>query len=150
MKQLNLQHEIQHQPSWCLPACVAMISAYLGIPVMQEDVAHWLGTTDIGTPTSRIERLSNRGYKVTYAEGSQNILGEWLNQDIPVILFVRTGELPYWEIDTAHPLILCGLAQDKAMIADPAVDASSCAISIGDLLLAWSHFDYTFATLQIQ
>lgn len=150
MKRLKLQHEIQHQPSWCLPACVAMVSAYFGIPVTQKDVAYWLGTTDIGTPSSRIERLSNRGYSVTYGEGSQSALGEWLSRNIPTILFVRTGELPYWKIDTAHAIVLCGLDHNEAIIIDPAVEIATCTVTIGDLMLAWSHFDYTFAALQSQ
>jgi ABC-type bacteriocin/lantibiotic exporter with double-glycine peptidase domain len=148
MNWLNVTHQPQHKSSWCLPACVAMVSTYWGIPVRQVDVARWLGTSDIGTPSSRTQRLTNQKYSVIYGEGSLAILSGWLEQDAPLILFVRTGDLPYWKIDTAHALIVAGLDTEQATLIDPAVDAAYCVVPLGDLLLAWSHFDYTFAVVR--
>ncbi|NOG37220.1 MAG: hypothetical protein HND44_22025 [Chloroflexi bacterium] len=51
---MNVPHLLQDKPSWCLPACVAMVAAYWEQPLYQADVAQWLGTTDIGTPSGRI------------------------------------------------------------------------------------------------
>ena len=148
MNWLNILHQPQHNPSWCLPACVAMVSAYWGIPTLQADAARWLGTSDIGTPSRRIQRLSNRKYSVVYGEGSLAILAEWLVQGVPLILFVRTGDLPYWDMDTAHAVILAGLDREQATLIDPAIDEVFTAVSVGDLLLAWSHFDYTYAAVR--
>lgn len=125
-----------------------MVSAYWGIPVLQEDVARWLGTSDIGTPSSRIQRLTLHGYSITYAEGSATILAEWLQQGVPPILFVQTDDLPYWEINTAHAVVIAGSDSEQAILIDPAKDAPYFAVSIGDLLLGWSHFDYTFAAVK--
>ncbi len=122
MNSLNVIHQRQHEPSWCLPACVAMLSAYWGIPVLQVDVARWLGTMDIGTPSSHIQRLRNQGYQVTYGEGSLSSILDWLRQETPVIIFVRTGDLPYWSIDTAHAVTVTGLYRDQAFIIDLATD----------------------------
>ncbi|MCE7987502.1 MAG: hypothetical protein DYG89_40570 [Caldilinea sp. CFX5] len=41
---LNVPHIQQTNDGWCLPACVAMVSAYLEQPLLQEDVARWLNT----------------------------------------------------------------------------------------------------------
>jgi hypothetical protein len=125
-----------------------MVSAYWGTPVLQNDVARWLGTTDFGTPSSRIQRLANQRYSVIYNEGSLANIVEWLAQATPSILFVRTGDLPYWEIDTAHAVIVAGLDREQAILIDPAVEAAYCLTSIGDLILAWSHFDYTYAIVR--
>lgn len=70
MAWLNVPHLQQRKLAWCLPACVAMVSAYWEQPLYQEDVARWLGTTDIGTPSARIQRLNQYGSQVDYGEGS--------------------------------------------------------------------------------
>lgn len=148
MNCLGVPHQLQFKSSWCLPACVSMVSAYLVIPVTQTDVARWLGTSDIGTPSSRIQWLTNQRYSVVYGEGSLSILSEWIIQSVPLIIFVRTGDLPYWESDTAHAVVVVGVEREQIILIDPATDEEYRAVSAGDLLLAWSHFDYTFAVIQ--
>ncbi len=62
---------------------------------------------------------------------------------MPCILFLRTGELPYWQLDTPHAVVLAGLEADQAHIFDPAIEEAPVSVSQGDLLLAWSHSEYT-------
>jgi hypothetical protein len=38
---------------------------------------------------------------------------------------------------------------DRAYLFDPAMDAAPIDVSVGDLMLAWSHFDYTYAVLNV-
>lgn len=92
---LNVPHLKQTEPGWCLPACAAMVSAYHGEPLLQDDVARWLETDNlIGTPARRILRLMRRGFDVTYSDfGAPADLETWLNRRIPPILFVLTGDL---------------------------------------------------------
>ena len=147
MSLLNIPHQMQLKVSWCLPACVAMVAAFYEQPIYQEDIAHWLGTTEIGTPARNISRLESRGFKVVYQEGSLQLLSDTLNRGVPCILFLRTGELPYWQVDTAHAVVLAGLRGDQAYLHDPVfVDAPKIA-SVDALMLAWPWFDYTVATL---
>jgi len=68
---------------------------------------------------------------------------------VPSILFVRTRELPYWQIDTPHAVVLAGVEGDSVYLFDPAVEAGPVSIPSGDLVLAWSYFDYTYAVLTI-
>jgi hypothetical protein len=65
----------------------------------------------------------------------------------PLLQFVRTGELPYWTVDTPHTVVLAGLEGDQAFLFDPATDSGPYAVPEGDLLLAWSAFDYAYAAL---
>mgnify|MGYP001110535087 FL=1 len=124
-----------------------MVAAFYEQPIYQEDIAHWLGTTEIGTPARNISRLESRGFKVVYQEGSLQLLSDTLNRGVPCILFLRTGELPYWQVDTAHAVVLAGLRGDQAYPHDPVfVDAPKIA-SVDALMLAWPWFDYTAATL---
>ncbi len=146
---LNVPHLQQDEPSWCLPACVAMVTAYLEQPLLQADIARWLGTRGIGTPASHIQRLTRRGFEVMYGTGSLAELETCLEQKRPCILFVRTNELSYWQIDTPHAVVLAGLAADNAYLFDPAVEMAPVIVSSGELMLAWSHFDYTYAILSL-
>jgi ABC-type bacteriocin/lantibiotic exporter with double-glycine peptidase domain len=146
---LNVPHLIQDEPSWCLPACIAMVAAYWEQPLYQADVAQWLGTRSIGTPSSRTLRLTQYGFDVIYQTGSLSQLGVWVGENVPCILFVQTGALSYWQLDTPHAVVLAGLTSETAHIFDPAVtEAKPATVSIEELMLAWSYSDYTYTVLQ--
>ena len=149
MPWLDVPHLQQTEPGWCLPACIVMVAAYWQQPLLQADVAEWLGAQGVGLPASRVERLTRRGFQVLYRTGSLAELENRIAQSQPCILFVRTGELPYWQIDTPHAVVLAGLEGDQAHLFDPAVETAPATVSVGDLLLAWSHFDYTYAVLYV-
>jgi len=144
---LNIPHQTQLKDSWCLPACVAMVSAYYGRPDYQENFARWLGTTAIGTPARNVIRLESRGFRVIYQEGSFQFLSDALQHDIPCIVFLRTGELPYWTVDTAHAVVLAGFEGEQAYLHDPFFPNTPQTIPVDVLMLAWSAFDYAVATL---
>lgn len=149
MPWLNVPHLKQTKPSWCLPACIAMVAAYWQEPLYQPDIAQWLGTSEIGTASSRIQKLTQYGFSVIYQTGSLAQIQNWVSQNIPCILFIRTGDLSYWDIDTAHSVVLAGFENDNVFLYDPAMDAFPSETTIDELLLAWSHSDYTYAVLQI-
>ena len=126
-----------------------MIAAYWQRPLSQTDLAIWLGTQKIGTPASRIQRLTEHGFDVVYRTGSLADLSTWLSERSPCILFVRTGELSYWTIDTPHAVVLAGLENEQAFLFDPEMDPAPKIVSQEELMLAWSPFDYAFATLRV-
>jgi hypothetical protein len=43
-----------------------MVAAYWQQPLLQADVARWLDTEEAGTPASRIQRMAQRGFQMTY------------------------------------------------------------------------------------
>jgi len=149
MSWLNVPHLRQAELGWCLPACVAMVTAYWQRPLLQADVARWLGTRGVGTPSSYIQRLTQHGFEVIYRTGSLEELATWINQGVPCILFLRTGELPYWQVDTPHAVVLAGLGANSAYLFDPTVETAPITVPSDDLMLAWSHFDYTYAVLYL-
>ena len=124
-----------------------MVSAYWEQPLFQGDIADWLLTTEIGTPARNITNLNSRGFEVVYQEGSLQFLASTLQQGQPCIAFVYTIDLPYWQVNTAHAVVLAGLEQDSIVIYDPAFADAPMVTSIGDFMLAWSHFDYAVAVL---
>jgi ABC-type bacteriocin/lantibiotic exporter with double-glycine peptidase domain len=146
---LDVPHLLQAEPGWCLPACVGMVTAYWQQPLLQDDVARWLGTREVGTPASRVRRLERRGFDTVYKTGSLSELKAWLAQGVPCIVFVRTGDLPYWQVDTRHAVVLVGLDATNVHLCDPGVDDAPVAVSIDAFMLAWSYSDYTYATLRV-
>lgn len=127
MPWLKVPHLRQTEAGWCLPACVAMVAAYWQQPLLQDDLARWLDTRGVGTPSTRIQRLTQRGFEVIYKTGSLAELESWIGQGVPCILFLRTGELPYWQIDTPHAVVLVGLEADQVYLFDSAVDIAPVA-----------------------
>lgn len=148
MSWLGVPYIPQTRDSWCVPACVAMVAAFRGESLTQDDIARWLGTSDIGTPASRIQQLSKRGFEVIYRQGSLVEVRSWLAKGTPCVLFVRTGELPYWEHDTPHAVVLVGFDEEDALLLDPAYEQVPAKTSLGDLMLAWSQLGYTYAVIR--
>lgn len=148
MPWLNVPHLRQARAGWCLPACIAMVTAYGQRPLTQDNIARWLGTSWIGTPSSRVQRLTGCGFDVIYRTGSISDLEGWLAQQIPCILFVRTSELTYWHVDSPHAVVLVGLEAENAQLIDPDHEIAPVTVSVDELLLAWSHSDYTYAVLK--
>jgi hypothetical protein len=74
-----------------------------------------------------------------------------LSTGSPVIVFVRTSELPYWHEDTAHALVLVGLDDTFAYVLDPAYPSEiPVSVEIGDFALAWSYFEQAYALIRIR
>jgi ABC-type bacteriocin/lantibiotic exporter with double-glycine peptidase domain len=126
---------------------VAIICAFYGRSDSQANIARWLGTTEIGTPARNINRLEGHGFRVVYQEGSLQFLIDALERGTPCVVFLRTGDLPYWTVDTAHAVVLVGLAGEQAYLHDPFFSDAPKVVPLDALMLAWSSFDYAVSTL---
>ncbi len=94
---LPLAHKKQKDDGYCLPTCVQMVLAYLGISRSQEVLGQELGLKPpFGTRHSNIKKLAFSKLKVTYKAGTLEDIHNWLKQNVPVIVFVQAGELPHW------------------------------------------------------
>jgi hypothetical protein len=94
--------------------------------------------------------LSQRGFGVTYNDsGTLTDLEDWLNRQVPPILFVNTGELSYWNIDTQHAVVLGGFTGNNAHLFDPDIDTTPVTVPTDEMLLAWLYSDYTYATIEV-
>ena len=144
---LAVPHLEQSGEGDCLPACAAMILAYLQEPVDVTRIARLLGTQEFGSIASRIQKLAEWNYEVVYQSGSLARLRDLIAADVPPIAFVWTGDLPYWAINTPHAVVVIGLDNDNVYVNDPAVSISPQSISVGDFLLAWAEFDNRYATI---
>ncbi len=142
-------HYRQLNDGYCLPACVQMVLAYWNIERRQQALARQLHMIpDAGTPASHIRLLSSDVLQVTYREGTLTDLRRALMQSAPPILLVHTGELPYWNVATAHAVVLLEPTDNSAMLNDPGVDEAPIEVRLGDLQLAWDRMANLYATIR--
>jgi uncharacterized protein YvpB len=84
---------------------------------------------------------------VLYASGDESTLRSALDRQQMVIVFLATGDLPYWSANVQHAVLLAGYDDEQIYLHDPVFPAAPQAVAWGDFLLAWSEFDYRYACL---
>jgi uncharacterized protein YvpB len=132
-----------------------MALAYLGISHSQEVLARIMGTQlPIGTPRANIKKLASLQVTVTYAHGPLEDIQQWLNQGVPVIVFLDAGELPHWHnydftqrMVVPHAVVVVGLDNQIIYLMDSALDSGPTPTPIGDFILAWDEMDNYYAVL---
>ena len=146
---LSLPHKAQKGDGYCLPACVQMVLAYLGISRSQESIGQELGLNPpFGVRHSNINKLASSKIKVTYEAGTLEDIHGWLDQNAPAIVFVQAGELlPWLGHHFQHAVVVVGIDGQTVYVMDPALDAGPTPIDEQAFMLAWSGMDYYYATL---
>lgn len=146
---LAVPHFQQSDEGYCLPACARMVLSYLGLERDETDLSQILGTKKYGTPSFAIERLSSRDIEIVYQEWSVAELILMLDAGHPVIVFVRTVFLDYYQEDFAHAVVIVGAVPNHHFVVqDPAQPTGPMELSWDGLLAAWSEFDYQGAVLK--
>jgi len=112
-----------------------------------DDLLRVLDIGPIGAPRRNIVRLASRNISVVYREATVTILLDLLQPGLPVIVFVDTGELPYWSSATNHAVVVVGADAEQLLVNDPAYPEAPIAIPIGDFELAWLNCDYMCAVI---
>ncbi len=146
---LTVPHRPQQEESDCLAACAAMTLAALG---QQPDYDALLSVLDVkpwGTPHRNIQQLNRVApdIQITYRQGALPDLFRALNAHTPVILFVWTGDLPYWTLETWHAVVVVGHDETDFYLNDPAFPIAPQIVSHGDLDLAWIAYDAYYAVI---
>ena len=144
---LPVPHLEQTTDGGCLPACVAMILAHLKEPVDQGRLARLFDTQEFGTVAPRIHKLTDWGYATTYQSGSLATLQNLLASGVPPIVFVWTGGLPHWSVNTPHAVVVIGMDEERVLVNDPALGEAPQSIPLDAFLLAWAEFDNRYATI---
>jgi uncharacterized protein YvpB len=100
-----------------------------------------------GAPARNIRQLTALNLSVTYSQTDLDSLEAVLQQGHPVIVFVRTSELPHWTYATDHALLLVGYDEEQVYVNDPGHDEAPIAVPRGDFELAWLEKDYYYALI---
>lgn len=145
---LSVPHKVQEHEAGCLAACAQAVLSYLGVEQTQAGLNRLFGLTSIGTPFRHIQRLANLGVSVFLHRGDETALRDAIDQNLPPILFMKTGDLPYWQGNTAHAVVMIGYDEDTVLLADPQFADSPQRVGWGELMLAWGEQDYYFALIR--
>ena len=144
---LSVPHQQQQSDGDCLTACAAMVLAYLDRPMEYAQLLRLLKIKPYGTPAGNIRLLADLKLNVVYSKTDMVGLETLLQQGHPVIVFVRTGELPYWTYSTDHALLVVGYDENHVHVNDPHRSEAPIAVPRGDFELAWLERDYYYALI---
>lgn len=100
-----------------------------------------------GAPASNIRLLEQLNLSVTYRVSDMAGLESMLTQGQPIIVFVRTGDLPYWSYSTDHALVVIGFDDATVYVNDPNFLETPISVPRGDFELAWLERDYYYALI---
>jgi ABC-type bacteriocin/lantibiotic exporter with double-glycine peptidase domain len=124
-----------------------MVLSYLGQRVGEAELASRLGATELGTPGSRLLRLSSPVLRVVFGPLTLPLVYDRLDAGIPLIALVRTLFLDYWRADLAHAIVVVGYDDRHLLLNDPAFDDAPQRATPTGFLAAWGEFDYLCATI---
>lgn len=148
---LTVPHQPQRLESDCLAACAFMALAAIGVTADYDALLAVLDTRPWGTPHRNIRQLPDQiaSIQVTYRQGILTDVFHALDAGQPVILFVWTGDLPYWAIETWHAVVVVGYDEEQFYLNDPAFLTAPQTVSHGDLELAWIAHDTYYALIEL-
>jgi len=126
-----------------------MALANLGRAIDYPQLLKLLRIKDYGAPAGNIRVLENLGLTVVYSQTGLAGLKAMLQEGHPVIVFVRTGELPYWTYSTDHALLVVGYDESLFYVIDPAQSEALISVPAGDFELAWLERDYFYALITL-
>ena len=146
---IRIAHYQQSADGYCLPACVRMVLANLGIQKREKELSRIFDTQSHGTPASRVTRLTSINVAVDYHTREISKLPQILADNTPIIAPVRTRDLGYWEIDVAHAVVIVGLELERFFwIHDPHLATGPVQVLWNGLLAGWVEYDYKGATIR--
>ena len=125
-----------------------MVLTYLGVDYSEAEISQILRTQGWGTPSYAIQRLDSSDIQVVYREWSISELLSALDAERPIIVFVRTGFIDYYQADFAHAVVVVAGNRDQQFwIQDPYQPTGPKTVSWDGLLAAWAEFGYRGAIL---
>jgi len=147
VKNLSVPFSTQQKHGYCLLACAQMALDHLGISRSQAALAKTLGIFE--DASLKYHALKSSSIEVIYAtEAVLSDVADWLDQKIPVIAFVQTAQLDYWQKHPAqHAVLIVAIDNDSVYLLDPARNADIVTVSMSEFLLAWDDMEFSYAVI---
>lgn len=146
---LAVPHIQQRVAGECLAACAQMVLTYLNIAVTYERLLKLLQVrSGLGTVAANIRHLETLNLTVTYQQfGTFEDVYNYLRQGHPCIAFIKTGELPYWDENIDHAIVIIGLDDRYIYLNDPAFPTAPIQVERNEFDLAWLDWDEKYAVV---
>ena len=126
-----------------------MVLNHLNLSIEYPRLLQLLKIKPFGAPASNIRQLEQLGLVVNYRITDVVGLESMLAQGWPIIVFVRTGDLPYWEYRADHALVVVGYDDANIYVNDPNFSDAPISVPRGDFELAWLERDYYYALITL-
>jgi hypothetical protein len=91
-----------------------MVLAHCGDVRTEAELRTLLDTTEGGTRARNVMRVSSPAFEVYFRSSNLGELRHALAANKPVIVFMQTGALAYWNMDIFHTAVLIGLDDTTA------------------------------------
>jgi len=116
-----------------------MVLAFQGVALGEEELCRWLETQPVGTSVLNVLLLTQHvsACHVEVISASLDDLAQWLQENIPAIVFVSTTPLHYWQEKCLHALVVVGVEEQTVLVHDPALTTAPTAIPRDEFLAAW-------------
>jgi predicted double-glycine peptidase len=124
-----------------------MALGYLGRATDYAQLIQLLKIKSFGAPAGNIRLLTTLGVTPIYSQTDMPGLETLLQQQQPVIVFVRTGDLPHWTYNTDHALVVVGYDENNVYVNDPDRQNAPIAVPRNNFELAWLERDYYYASI---
>ncbi len=148
MTLLSVSHLRQQKSADCLAACAAMVLEYLQVPVNYTQLLRILRVEYFGAFFRNLQHLESIGVHVLLGEGNFDTLQKHLETGLPIIVPVVTKELPYWNVETHHAVVVVGMDDEIIYINDPYFEELQ-EVSLDDFHLAWLAKEFLYAVISL-
>jgi ABC-type bacteriocin/lantibiotic exporter with double-glycine peptidase domain len=135
---LRVPHFQQEFEYSCVAACVRMVLAHHGDLRNEAELRALFDTQPTGTRAGNIMRLSGSAYEVNLRSSNLVELQKSLADNVPLIIFLKTGPLEYWNMDIFHVAVPIGLDSVTVALNDPYFANAPQATSMQSFEKAWA------------
>jgi len=140
---LKVPHFEQEQHNSCLPACIRMALAFLGVEKSEHEIRKVLKTNPAGTNPLNVTHLKDWNLEAIVYFSNLDELQNHLLEKHPTIALLWTGVLSYWDsnkyFDYLHAVVVVGYDKENILINDPAFSEYPKTTPINEFLEAWSY-----------
>lgn len=142
---IKKNHFKQENKASCVPAAARIVLNYLGVKIDSEAYLRKILKTRItGTNIFNLGYLKDEKQWDVDVRSELGTLAELerllKNSKAPVIVLVDTLFLDYWDISTAHVLVVVGYDEDNIVVNDPFFENQEIKIPKTIFIQAWSVF----------
>lgn len=121
-----------------------MVLAHYGRQVSQTELMRLLGTTDAGTPFSRLRLLSQFGVQVIVQTNGALVQ---LSEHMPAIVALHSAWLSSQVAVGRHAVVVVAVEDQGVTVLDPAQGEKPLLLTENEFLAAWIEMDCVFAYL---
>lgn len=122
----------------CAVCCLRMMLEFYGREYEEEELEKLCKTTEKGTIAKNVVDAAKRsGFLALLCEGDLEFIQVCVSSGMPVIVYLRTKSLPWWDYDAIHAVVVTGIDGDHIYLNEPWL-GSQVRCEVGDFVAAWN------------